>query len=342
MRRYANLIETGLSDRTGFSIHRVSLASEATREWLPAKAQTLAHHAGIYRRSGQLARRREFDIYHVVDGSHGYLLKPLTQQATVVTVHDIIPKLQSEGRFAGQGLGRASRLVVDQALSGIRYASRVIVDSESTGRDLRDHGMTCDLPVIYPPLEPGFAGPTSLTTQRDPFPFVLHIGNNGFYKNRKGVLEIFAKMAADVPHHLKMAGPPPTREHLEFIEQTRLTDRVHWVHHPTDAEVKELYRTASLLLFPSIYEGFGWPPIEAMASGCPVVCSDSGSLAEVVGDAAMVSRHVDIGQMANDAMVLLRDASRREKLIGAGYQNVKRFDLASFGDQLIDVYETLR
>ena len=83
-----------------------------------------------------------------------------------------------------------------------------------------------------------------------------------------------------------MAGPAPTEALQRLAHELGLTDRVEWVLDPDDDALARLYRRASVLLFPSLYEGFGWPVLEAMAFGLPVVVSDRGSLAEVVGDAA--------------------------------------------------------
>jgi len=95
---------------------------------------------------------------------------------------------------------------------------------------------------------------------------------------------------------------------------------------------------AALLLFPSIYEGFGWPPLEAMACGCPVVCSTAGSLPEVVGDAAFKCNVEDYEQMAKNCIAVLEDAGLAGELVQKGYEQIKKFSLERMGRELLSVY----
>jgi glycosyltransferase involved in cell wall biosynthesis len=93
-----------------------------------------------------------------------------------------------------------------------------------------------------------------------------------------------------------------------------------------------------VFLFPSIYEGFGWPPLEAMACGCPVVCSSSASLPEVVGDAALTAAVDDEAGLARLCGMVLSDRVLAESLIARGKQRASEFTLERMGKQLVDVY----
>ena len=169
-------------------------------------------------------------------------------------------------------------------------------------------------------------------------PYVMHIGNNGFYKNRVGVLRIFERLRKVSGVRLVMAGPPPAAELLAQAKSPSLAGQVDFVVDPDDGQLGELYRHASLMLFPSLYEGFGWPPLEAMAFGCPVVCSSAGSLPEVVGDAALLCTPDDEERMAEFCNLVLGDATLAEDLVARGYRRVTDFDVARMGEQLLRVY----
>jgi len=113
---------------------------------------------------------------------------------------------------------------------------------------------------------------------------------------------------------------------------------VSFIVEPDDAELFDLYGKACLFLFPSLYEGFGWPPLEAMAFGCPVVCSNAASLPEVVDDAALTCGPEDEKKMAENCLTVLQDASIANRLIERGYSRVKMFSLEQMGRQVMEVY----
>jgi glycosyltransferase involved in cell wall biosynthesis len=135
-----------------------------------------------------------------------------------------------------------------------------------------------------------------------------------------------------------MAGQPPGPELISLIRELGLTRYVHFMVNPEDDQIVELYHKAVLLLFPSIYEGFGWPPLEAMSCGCPVVCSTAGSLPEVVGEAALKSSAVNYDQMAENCIAVFEDAELANRLVQKGYEQVKKFGLERMGRELINVY----
>jgi glycosyltransferase involved in cell wall biosynthesis len=167
------------------------------------------------------------------------------------------------------------------------------------------------------------------------------VGNNGFYKNRAGAIRLFNRIRTEVDCRLIMAGPPPDESLLTMIRERSLAEHVEFAIDPTDTEICQLYRLACLLLFPSYYEGFGWPPLEAMAWGCPVVSSRNGSLAEMVGDAALTTDVEDEATMAAHALQLLQNQTITTRLVSAGMAQVQRFSLAEFRRNLLEVYHSL-
>ena len=133
--------------------------------------------------------------------------------------------------------------------------------------------------------------------------FILHVGGNQWYKNRRGVCEIYGevyklrekKMMETQP--LILAGKKPTKEIIEFIQNNKHL-KILFVVSPSNEEINALYCMAKLFLFPSIKEGFGWPVVEAMACGCPVVTTNREPLTEAGGNAAIYIDPKDIGSAA--------------------------------------------
>ena len=106
-------------------------------------------------------------------------------------------------------------------------------------------------------------------------------------------------------------------------------------------EVVDLYNCVDFLLFPSFYEGFGRPPVEAMACGLPVVCSDAASLPEVVGDAALIADPDDEDSLAKHILNLLNNSELRDSLIGRGFENIKRFSWHENINKTISLYNKI-
>ena len=285
-------------------------------------------------------------LIHLLDGSYGYLLNLLpTSLACCVTVHDLIPYLQIDGALPGRP-SRLARAVLKASKCGWRRADAILTVSAHTRTDLERTAprLAKRIRVIPNPLganwfpdsgnRPGFA---------DRAPEVLHVGSNERYKNRFGVLSIFAALPSALieSHRLVMAGAPPTDELLTAAEALKIEHRVDWQVRPDDAELKAAYQRARVLLFPSIYEGFGWPPLEAMANGCAVLCSDSGSLPEITGDAAWVCDITEPEAVAERLSELLTGAAHWAELTRCGQQRAQQYTEAEHALQLTSVYRAV-
>jgi glycosyltransferase involved in cell wall biosynthesis len=347
MRRYADLVEQALQGGSAqVAVARCSVAPRAsTGRILPGAARTAWHHAAIAWRMRAIARRTPSDIYHVIDGSHGYVTRWLPSDRTVVTAHDLIPYLQMQGEFPVPPPGRMSRRVIRAALDGLTKAAAVVAVSQSTANDVQriTEGSVADLSVIPSPVWPGLLPPTAaevppLLARAGSVPAILHIGNNGFYKNRAGVLRIVSRVMARQDCRLIMAGPPLTEELESLVSALPHPERVEVRVDPTDDDVIELYRHANVLLFPSRYEGYGWPPLEAMAWGCPVVCSTAGSLAEVVGNAALTAGCHEEECLANHTVALLSQPVLAAEMVRRGRHHVAELTLERFASQLMNCY----
>jgi glycosyltransferase involved in cell wall biosynthesis len=298
------------------------------------------------REARKAARVIQADVYHLLDASHAYMADTLPASRTVVTVHDLIPALQAMGRFPVPGPGWAARWLIGRSLRFVGRAGSVATVSRSTAKDLAEIvGRQADV-VIHSPLRTMAADLSDDGCQYPPATRnalqVIHIGNNGFYKNRLGVLRIFAAMLTRMPSlELTMAGPPPDRSQAELVDSLNLRPHVHYVLNPSDLEVEKLYRQSAILLFPSLYEGYGWPPLEALRLGCNVVCSDRGSLPEVVGSAALYADPDQIDIFAQQALRLLQDSSLRIELLAKGVERLGSLTLDGMASALLEQYRKL-
>ena len=122
-----------------------------------------------------------------------------------------------------------------------------------------------------------------------------------------------------------------------LIEQGGLADRFIFIPDPTDEELRSLYRRAAVLLFPSRHEGFGWPPLEAMATGCPVVVSNTGSLPEVCGNAALYASPTEPREIAEAIASVLDDEAERRRLIELGHHRARQFSWEESAARFIEL-----
>lgn len=348
MREYAELVEEAL---TALPLHRpvrpirVRLAlPDHLAERVPPRFRAWANVLYVAWAARRL-RHVEADVFHILDGSNADLVMACGGRPTVVTVHDVIPHLRLRGRFGRRRASLPARHLLRRLADGVRTADRLVAVSSHTARDLA-------LILNVPPPRVDVV-PVALTrtarglledsapdwrARRDDDPFVLHVGHDGFYKNRVGAVRTFVQIAEKTDARLVLAGANPTRGLRLLVRDLRLQDRTTFVVSPSNEALASLYRRASLLLFPSLYEGFGLPPLEAMAAGCPVVCSDAGSLPEVVGDAASTAPPRDERGLSEAALRVLETPGEAERLIRLGRERVEAYASSEMGRGLVASY----
>jgi glycosyltransferase involved in cell wall biosynthesis len=346
MARYAGLVMEALGGVMGQKVEfeRMHLRAPAFLTGLMGgRLQTWANHFWNVLKGPGLIRRRKADLVHILDGSFGYLSSATLGAPIVVTVHDLVPLLRQKGQFGPDHGSRLSRWLLGRVVRGLRRADWLLADSGNTALDLeRDAGIQPGRVLVAPlAMSPSFRaakGGDDSTSPNTDSPYLLHVGNNGYYKNREGVVRIFSQLPGGHEARLVMAGPAATRPLEALIDRLGLQSRVDFVIDPGDTELVRLYRGASLFLFPSLYEGFGWPPLEAMACGCPVVCSSAGSLPEVVGDAALTAPADDEEALSGHCIKVLADPELARSLAVRGMERVKQFTIERMREDLLTAY----
>ncbi len=287
------------------------------------------------------------DLFHSPD----FVLPPLGRTPAVLTVHDLsflrVPECFVEG----------FREYLEQAvLRAVGRARFILADSFSTRRDLIEL-MAVEperVDVLYPGVEERFApmhDPVTLSSVRAryslPERFVLGLGTLQPRKNFRGLVDAFAQMVAARGHerafadlHLVIAGGKGWMydELLAQIEAGGLGHRVHLLGFVPDADLPVLYNLGAVFAFPSWYEGFGVPLLEAMACGTPVVAADNSSLPEVIGDAGFMVRAGDTGALAHAMARLITDPDLRARLVAAGQGRARLFTWEKGARKLLEVY----
>lgn len=289
-----------------------------------------------------LARRIGADVWHAPYYIGPYRLPcPL-----VVTVHDAI-----SSRYPQYLPSLAARVTYAAAMRlALAAATRVIAVSEASRADLqRFFGAPhARLRVVHEAADARYApqpvGAVAAVRERLGLPerYVLYLGMNKPHKNVVRLVEAWAQVAPQQRSdtRLVIAGraDPRYRQAEQAAAQTGVAGSVQFVGDVAEADLPALYSGALLFAFPSLYEGFGLPVLEAMACGAPVLCSTTPALLEIVGDAAVAVDPLDVAALAAAISRLLADEPQRRELSTRGLAQAQRFSWARAASETLAVY----
>jgi len=278
---------------------------------------------------------------------HGanHMAPPWSPVPTVITVHDL-----SALRMGGLHTWRNRLLTVPQMLLSLRQASRLIAVSRATASDLtRLPGIDAErVRVIYEAAAPGLAPAIpeqirSLSHRLDlPETFFLFLGALEPRKNVVTLVRALAELYAEGDHRAKLviAGAEGWRNDEVFAEVTKrgLERDIRFAGYIPAEDLPALYGAATAFVYPSLFEGFGLPPLEAMACGTPVICSNTSSLPEVVGDAAITVDPLATSDLAAALRAVLDDTDLRARLRHAGLQRAALFSWERTARETLEVY----
>jgi glycosyltransferase involved in cell wall biosynthesis len=288
-----------------------------------AKIQTLT--SNIYTVREQWEMRREGLQHRGLWWSPHFNIPLGYRGPLVVTIHDLFHLASAEMR--SNHLKRAYASLMFAAVR--RRARKIICVSRFTaGEFQRLVGAKADqLEVIHNGIDSSWLEPIS-EVRPQKTPYFLFVGNLKPNKNVQGLIRAFAQIVERLPHDLVIVG-----QRSGFItsdsgaEQLAraVGSRVKFTGFVELEELRQWYRHAAALVFPSFYEGFGLPPLEAMAVRCPVIASNAASLPEVCGDAALYCDPSDIATIAQAMLRIASEHDLRERLIAAGQQKVTEY-----------------
>lgn len=288
-------------------------------------------------------------VVHICDHSNAMYGRHVRAAPVVVTCHDLLAVRGARGEATDTPASATGRLLQRWIVSGLRSAAAVPCVSHATLRDAEQivarEDDTPKLQVIllglsYPyrklPEEDVRRRLDAVPRLRDHVPFALHVGSNLRRKNRETVLRIFARVADKWDGRLLFAGDDLNDALRAQAAALGIAERLVEVRSPGNELLEALYNRATALLFPSRFEGFGWPIAEAEACGCPVICSSTPPMDEVGGTGALLRHPDDEAGFASD-LLQLTDPAERSRWSARAVESAKRFA----PDRMIAEYCTL-
>jgi glycosyltransferase involved in cell wall biosynthesis len=275
-----------------------------------------------------------YDLYHIASQNLAFLGK---NRKFVLTVHDLIPLF-----IPGSFFHKAVRKML---FSGIPFARHIMADSEHSKQDVLrvfnvpEHNIS----VISLGVSDDFR-PLDKQAARQKFAFstdkkyILHIGIDKWRKNLEGAVRALFELRQRMPIALLVRVGKNSKQTEKLIAELHLIEAVISYTHISQQDLVSLYNACDVLLFPSFYEGFGLPVLEAMACGLPVVASNRTSIPEVAGDCAIFTDPDQVEQMAQAVQKTLTDSSQYGRLREQGLARSKLFSWDRTAQAVAQVY----
>ncbi|MDO8886940.1 glycosyltransferase family 1 protein [Candidatus Oleimmundimicrobium sp.] len=272
-----------------------------------------------------------------------YVWPIFTPCPSVVTIHDITTMIFPEtipSLYKRIICGYMNR-------SAIKKSEKIITVSLATSADLTNllNVPASKIEIIYEAVDERFKPVKDralLSGVKEKYgidgKFLLNVGNPKAHKNWARLIEAFAKLESDLKLVLVGTKGNVPRELSEQVKRLNLSEAVIFPRFISDEDMSSLYSAAEALVFPSLYEGFGLPVLEAMACGTSVICSNVSSLPEVVGDAAIKVDPMDVDDISRAMRLITEDFSLRNELVEKGLARVKEFSWEKTASKTLEVY----
>ena len=296
--------------------------------------------------------QKRYDLIHITDQSNSVYvseIKKCSNTPTLVTCHDLIAIRQAKNEFEeAPKTSKTGKLLQSWILNSLKGADYFACDSNQTlkdlnrlitnsckrsgiihlGTDLIEHNHPVKEVTTLPNFDPRKEN------------FIMHVGSSAWYKNRKAVFCCFIHARNCFPDHnlkLVLVGPKPQKEELEdqmsnWIKSN--SNAIHSLQNLTENTLAELYKYAKALVFPSLIEGFGWPPLEAAVRECPVITTRTGAIADLLGNYAQYVDAKKQSSIDQSVQELLRAPwSKRNVMSLPTHEDCRR--------QYLDLYEQM-
>lgn len=295
-----------------------------------------------------IRKRRRKSIFHIAKQEEAYLLNYFKPKNVVVTCHDLLT-------FAHKPSKIINKIILSLCVKGLRKADRIITISEYSKKDIIKY---LNYPkeridVIYNGID--HKKFNVLKKSRDVLrkygipeknKLLLFVGTEEPRKNLHRIIKAIKKIKKKKSNVmlLKVGIPqnPSRREELKiYINKLGIEDNVKFLDYVSENDLIKIYNSVDLLVFPSLYEGFGFPALEAMACGCPVITSNTTSLPEVVGDAAIKINPLKVNELTESVLRVLTNNNLRKSLIKEGIKQAKKFSWSKNSKETLRVYEKI-
>jgi glycosyltransferase involved in cell wall biosynthesis len=299
-------------------------------------------------RSKLYSVHEQFEVYRSIPKdtnifwSPHYVIPVFYSRTILVTIHDVCHLAFPE--YSSSFLKQLyARLMMHYATT---KAAKVITDSNFSKQEIiRFTSINPELvSVIHLGVNAESQPPLSNVQDISYSPYIVYLGNVKPNKNLLRLLKAFSKLIHIIPHRLLIVGKKDgfISKDLDVFEYSvNLGDRVEFTGFINDSRLKDILYNADALIFPSIYEGFGLPPLEAMSCGCPVAASSAASIPEVCGDSVIYFDPYDIGDIAEKIYQLTTNKSFSQSLALKGIQRIKDFSWDSCTQKTCKLIENL-
>jgi len=354
MQRFADMMSTGLRAAGVFVelvvpptfFGRLKKSGSGFGKWLGYVDKYLLFPIQLRLR---LLKIRSPVVVHICDHSNAPYAAHVGGTSCVITCHDLGAVRGALGEATYCPASATGKILQRWILASLLRTTTIVCDSSATQSDARRL-----LGARSPKTEVVLLGLNQTFVRREEKetrsvlvetvpqvdfrrPYLLHVGSSLTRKNRDGVIRVFHRVANRWDGQLVFAGEGLTPELVELADHLGISSRILVIPHPSSKVLEALYNRAFALLFPSRFEGFGWPVVEAQACGCPVLCSDAASLPEVAGKGAFIRPVEDEAGFAEDVLRLTEPAVRAA-LVARGFENLPRFETRRMVESYLRIY----
>ena len=282
---------------------------------------------------------RDIDVFH----SPNFQMPPTRKASRVVTVHDLVFL-----RYPEMAIPSSLRHYRPRIKYYLNRSDLIIAVSNATASDIVSYLNINEnkIEVVHQgTVTISKSSPEEINLMRSKFgiegDYILFVGCIEPRKNLVRLFKAFEISGLSSHFQLILAGLKGwhTDELFQLRRSLKCSDKIKWLNYVSDSELASLYSAASFFVYPSIYEGFGLPILEAMSAGCPVLTSSVSSMPEVAGDAALYVDPGNVESIAEGLQQLANDTALRTKLSEMGYKRVEMFKWENTADKMIEVYK---
>jgi glycosyltransferase involved in cell wall biosynthesis len=261
---------------------------------------------------------------------------------TVITIHDLRPLTQFWDRNEIK-----RRIFIFYLKRAFKHSTKIVTVSNTVAKELKQNfkWLDKDIEAIYNFIDDKFTNYNQQNKRIIDKPYLLFIGNRKKHKNLELLIKAFAKIDDKIPHCLVIAGAKDEDKRKDeidvLIKKLNIQNRIIQLIKPGDETIINLYSFADLFVFPSLFEGFGLPPLEAVSFGCPVILSDIPILREIFGEAGFYFNPHNEEDLANAILKVISDKKFKIGLLEKQRERLKIFDKDKIIEQYISLFERI-